>query len=141
MQRLYALSTVLLVFVLCSCTGLLHSAKVNDVDGIKKALDSGTDIDFRDNRGRTALNIAAYSKNAEAVEYLCQMGADVNAKDNNGCTALIHAAYYNIVDVARILLKYNADQTITDRHGNTPLDYARDYGYQSMITLLEGETE
>lgn len=139
MRSLYAFTTVLLVFVLCSCAGLLYSAKVNDVDGIKKALDSGTDIDFRDNQGRTALNIAAYSKNPEAVEYLCKMGADVNAKDDNGCTALIHAAYYNIVDVAKILLKYNADQTIPDRHGKTPLDYARDYDYQSMITLLESK--
>ena len=126
-----------LVLLLCSCAGLLHSAKVNDVDGIRRALDGGTAIEFRDDQGRTALIIAAYSRHAEAVEVLCHRGADVNARDNNGCTALIYAAYYDIPEVADVLLKYNADPSLTDRHGKTPLDYARDYGFTRMVTLLE----
>lgn len=131
-----SMGIVMLLFC-TACTGLLHSAKVNDVEGINRALDGGTDVDFRDNQGRTALIIAAYSRHPDAVALLCRRGADVNAKDNNGCTALIYAAYYDVPEVAQVLLDGGADRSITDRHGKAPLDYARDYGYKRLIDLLD----
>lgn len=138
MRIVTAFAAVFLLFVLSSCQGLLHSAKVNDVNGIQKSLDGGMPIEHRNDVGRTALIIAAYSRSAEAVELLCKRGADVNAKDNPGCTALLYAAYYNAPDVAETLLRYGADQTITDRYGKTPLDYAEEYNYPRLVTLLKG---
>lgn len=138
MRTLFLLVTVFWCVGLCACGGLLYNAKTGDVERIKEALDSGDPIDKIDEQGRTALMIASYSGNAEAVEYLCQAGASLNLQEPfKKCTALLYAAYYNHVDVAEILLKYGADPTITDRYGNTPLYYAEEYLYGHMIQLLK----
>lgn len=136
MRNILPIAILLLTLFLYSCTDLLYSAKIGSIDGIKKSLENGMSIDHKNDQGRTALIIAAYSKHAEAVEYLCKMGADVNAKDNNSCTALLYASYYNILDVAEVLLKYNADKNIKDMYGNTPIDYAEMYNYDEMMTLF-----
>ena len=139
MRNFYSSATVLVVFILCSCGGLLHDAKTGNIEGMEKSLEHGTAIETKNETGSTALIIAAYSRQDEAVEYLCKKGADVNAQNDNGVTALIHAAYYNIYDVAEILVKYGADKTIKDRYGNTALDYAKQNENTRMISLLENE--
>ena len=47
-------------------------------------LDRGAHIDDRDNRGRSALMIAAEQGHAEVVDLLLSRGADARAKDNAG---------------------------------------------------------
>ena len=139
MRNINRLATVLVVFIICSCGGLLHDAKTGNIERMEKSLEHGTSIETKNEAGSTALIIAAYSRQDEAVEYLCRKGADVNAQNDSGVTALIHAAYYNIYDVAEVLVKYGADQTIKDRYGNTALDYAKQYGHTRIISLLENE--
>ena len=139
MRKFYRLAVVLLGFIMFSCGGLLYNAKTGNIDQMEKALEHGASIETKSERGSTALIIATYSRQVEAVEYLCKKGANVNAQDNNGVTALIHAAYYNIYDVAEILLKYGANKTIKDKYGKTALDYAKQYEYTRMISLLENE--
>jgi len=139
MRNFYSLLTVLVGFILCSCGGLLYNAQTGNIGGMEKSLEHGTSIETENEAGSTALIIAAYSRQAEAVEYLCKKGANVNARNNNGVTALIHAGYYNIYDVAEILLKYGADKTIKDKYGNTALDYAKQFEYTRMIFLIENE--
>ncbi len=53
-------------------------------------LDDGFDVDYRDQRGRTALfyAIAPYGGNPELVKWLVGKGADVNLRDPAGETAL-----------------------------------------------------
>lgn len=140
MRKISLLIMIFSCISLLSCGGLFYSAKTGNVEGIKKSLEKGTPIDKTDEQGRTALMIAAYSGNAEAVEYLCQQGAKVNLQDPyNKCTALLYATYYNFVDVAEILLRYDADPTITDKYGHTPVYYAEEFLYGHMIQLFKGE--
>lgn len=135
MRIFHGLAMVAVGVILYAC-GLHYSAKTGDIQGLQAELESGASIETRDNLGNTPLIIAVYSRQIEAVEYLCRKGADVNAQNNDRATALIHAAYYNLIDAAKILVKYNADKTIKDKYGNTALDYARKYEYASMIALL-----
>jgi ankyrin repeat protein len=123
--------------ILTSCTGLLHSAKVGDIDGMKRAIEKGESIEKRNHIGRTALMMATYHKNPKAIGYLCDAGADINAQDQNGATALIHAVYYNQLKETKILLKYNPDQSIKDKFGYTAWQYADKYRYIDMLKLLE----
>ena len=50
-------------------------------------LAKGADLDLQDNRGRTALMIAAELNHAAAVDLLLAHGADKTLKDKQGKTA------------------------------------------------------
>ena len=139
MRNIHIMAIILAGCILCSCGGLLHNAKTGNIERMEKSLEQGVDIDMKNEAGSTALMIAAYSRQDEAVEFLCKKGANLNIQNNNGATALIHAAYYNIYDVAEILVRYGADKTIEDRYGNTALDYAKQFEYNRTISLLDNK--
>lgn len=67
---------------------LMFLANEGDLDGIREALDSGADVDFRDIDGRTALHVAACQGYANVVELLMRKGADVDTQDRWGSTVL-----------------------------------------------------
>lgn len=65
----------------------------------------GLDVDFRDNRGRTALVDAAERGLEDSVRVLLANNADINATESSGQTALHRAAYRDRVTVGRLLLE------------------------------------
>lgn len=68
-----------------------HSNDVPTRDGIATAqllLDAGAPIDARDDRGMTALLIAAERGHAEMIGFLLARGADPEVRDRQGRTAL-----------------------------------------------------
>lgn len=69
--------------------GLLQIVKIllGD-DDVYKNNENLADVNGCDNRGRTALHLAAENKRFEVVKYLVEKGAKVNAKDNDGNTPL-----------------------------------------------------
>ena len=68
--------------------GYSDEAGVNDVTEVMTLfLDHGARIDDQDNRGRTALMIAAELNHAAAVDLLLARGADKSLKDKQGKTA------------------------------------------------------
>lgn len=67
---------------------LMFLANEGDLDGIREALGSGADVDFKDIDGRTALHVAACQGYADVVELLIRMGADVDTQDRWGSTVL-----------------------------------------------------
>lgn len=74
--------------VLMWAAGYSDEAGVQDeIEVIKLLLDRGAHIDDADNRGRTALMIAAELNHAAAVDLLLARGADKSLKDQQGKTA------------------------------------------------------
>ncbi|GKB29446.1 integrin-linked protein kinase 1-like protein isoform X1 [Tanacetum coccineum] len=67
---------------------LMFVCSEGDLDGIKKLLSSGTDVNFRDIDDRTALHVAACNGFSDVAEMLISGGADVEAKDKWGSTLL-----------------------------------------------------
>jgi ankyrin repeat protein len=68
--------------------GYSEEAGVNDVTEVMTLfLDRGARVDDQDNRGRTALMIAAELNHAAAVDLLLAHGADKTLKDKQGKTA------------------------------------------------------
>ena len=66
---------------------LFAEAGVNDVVKVMTLLlDRGARLDDQDNRGRTALMIAAELNHAAAVDLLLARGADKSLKDKQGKT-------------------------------------------------------
>ena len=97
------LSTIAAV-VLVGCGPSIHdAAKTGNIEAVKQHLDTGTDVNVKDDEVGTPLHLAAvFSK--EVTELLIANGADVNAKDKYGGTPLDYANN----EVAKILINKGA---------------------------------
>ena len=72
-------------------------------------LDSGADVNAKDNFKNTVLHMAAAFGNLKMAKFLFANGVDVTAKDRNGNTALGSAIYKGHLEVAELLVANGAD--------------------------------
>ena len=102
----------------------LHSAAWdNNVAEAKQLIDSGAEINAKDEDGYTPLHRAAFKNAAAAVKLLIDSGAEINAKDNNGATPLSWTAQENAAAVAKVLIDNGAEIQAQDNDGDTPLHW------------------
>ncbi|KAK4749824.1 hypothetical protein SAY87_027273 [Trapa incisa] len=94
---------------------LMYSANEGDVDSIQDLLSSGTNVNFRDIDGRTALHIAACQGLADVVQLLLDHGAEVDPKDRWGSTPLADAVHYQNQQVIELLEKHGATPPVCDK--------------------------
>ncbi|MGB6168047.1 MAG: ankyrin repeat domain-containing protein, partial [Geitlerinemataceae cyanobacterium] len=73
-------------------TDLIQIAKEGDGDALKKAIDSGIDINITDSDGNCSIAAAAEAGHLEIVQQLIAADADVDLADKEGWTALMAAA-------------------------------------------------
>lgn len=83
---------------------LIVAARAGNVKRVKGLLDSGANVDARDNRGNTALIESAFFKYPDLVKLLLDRGADINARNNAGDMALTEAVRAGHQDVVDLLL-------------------------------------
>lgn len=81
---------------------LMSAAMSGDLHALKKALNMGADVDYR-NYGMTALMFVVNLGEVAKAKLLLERGADVNLKDSGGRTALMWASpgRAEIVDLLR----------------------------------------
>ncbi len=86
------------------------------VADVESALESGLDINAKNDNRETALMLASkYNSNTEVIETLIEHGADVHAHIGNGATALWFASRYNPnVAIIETLLQHGADVNASD---------------------------
>ncbi|KAK3103797.1 hypothetical protein FSP39_021966 [Pinctada imbricata] len=77
---------------------LAVAAKEGQLSVMQYLVDKGADIDMADNKGRTALHIAAAAQHAECCQYLLQRNAKCSA-DVNGKTPQDYARKQHVIDV------------------------------------------
>ncbi|MBA0781289.1 hypothetical protein Gotri_002227 [Gossypium trilobum] len=94
----------------------MYMANEGDLEGIKELLDSGTNVNFKDIDGRTALHVAACQGLTDVVRLLLDRGAEVDSKDRWGSTPLADAVYYKNQDVIKLLEKHGAKPPIAPMH-------------------------
>ncbi|MBA0750410.1 hypothetical protein Gogos_001821 [Gossypium gossypioides] len=94
----------------------MYMANEGDLEGIKDLLDSGTNVNFKDIDGRTALHVAACQGLTDVVRLLLDRGAEVDSKDRWGSTPLADAVYYKNQDVIKLLEKHGAKPPIAPMH-------------------------
>ena len=106
---------------------------------LPKLLQSTDDIDRRDDHGRSALHVAAFFANHEAMRGLVAAGADANALEND---------YYDIVTIAAVAddaatLKIGLElgcraDNVTSRYDGTALIAAAHLGHAEIVEILIG---
>ncbi|XP_076470280.1 ankyrin repeat domain-containing protein 27-like isoform X2 [Babylonia areolata] len=90
----------------------------------------------RDNRGYTALHMAAYYGQGKLIDLLIQSGAVVDATDYLGLTPLHLACQRGYQDVMLLLLHFGADVMSKDNEGNTPLHHCCVNGHEDCVKAL-----
>ncbi|GMP67725.1 hypothetical protein CsSME_00027609 [Camellia sinensis var. sinensis] len=65
---------------------LMYLANEGDLEGITELLDSGTNVNFKDIDGRTALHVASCQGLPDVVQLLLRRGAKVDVEDRWGST-------------------------------------------------------
>ena len=83
--------------------GFFQAVNAGDLDSVILSIETGLDIDTQDDRGATALHIAAYRGQIDIAEYLILQGADLTLVNNDGLTALATAEYVRHAPLVMIL--------------------------------------
>lgn len=105
---------------------LTAAASANDVQGVRKALRKGVDVNARGPQANaTALHYAVRAGARDAIAALIEAGADPNLQDVNGNTALWDSvsSTKSGPDVVKALIAAGADRNIENKSGSSPLDY------------------
>nr|KAJ0185836.1 hypothetical protein LSAT_V11C900503850 [Lactuca sativa] len=114
-----------------------QTASTGDVEGLKKAIESGADKDEEDSEGRTALHFACGYGEVKCAQVLLEAGAKVDALDKNKNTALHYAAGYGRKECVALLLDNGAAVTLQNMDGKTPIDVAKLNNQNDVLKLLE----
>lgn len=98
---------------------LLKAAKNNNAKEVEEALNSGADVNVRDEEGRSALVIAAQKQKGsqDVAKIVLDRGANCDCADNNGHIALTYAAIKNAVKVTELILEADKKRIIEMRDG------------------------
>lgn len=111
-------------------------------DEAKEIFKTKTDINAADEKGDTALHVAARVNEADLVSFLIIKGADTEIRNNEGDTALHVAIKNDAIDAAKVLAIVHGDIFAKDANENSALELALAKGpewYEAMITSQSGE--
>lgn len=85
---------------------LLESA---DTEGINKYIESGRNLELKDNWGQSAMFWALRKGKDDFIPILLDAGSDSNTKDETGMTILYQALLWEKYNVAELLIVHGAD--------------------------------
>lgn len=115
---------------------LIRAAAGGELAAVNRLLKEGASVRAKDDRGRSAVNAAAYENRVEVVRRLLAAGADVNAADQVPSAPLMTASVRGYVEVVRLVLAAGADVRGTNQYGGNALIPACHYGHIEVVREL-----
>lgn len=116
---------------------LLYAIKGNDLDGVRKLLQSGAAANAKDGLGTPLLQIAAEAGYVAITQLLLTHGADPNQMNRVGQVPLAFATRFHHLEIVKLLLESGADPNLTGEHYRlTPLMGAAVGGDKEIGRLL-----
>lgn len=103
---------------------LLEAAAFGNEMALRKALEDGAEIEAQDERGWSALSLAAWKGHASCVKKLIKEGAALEPKGGGRAPALHWAARRGREKIVGMLLEAGADANARDEIGRTALRFA-----------------
>lgn len=108
-----------------------------NIEGVKKHIKQGVDLEQQDNRRRTALHIAAYQSHDEIFRLLADAGSDLNAFEYMRYDVITIAAVANDIGILKLALKLGGNPAnITSPYDGTALIAAAHLGHAEVVKLL-----
>ncbi len=116
---------------------LTNAVKENDRETVQELIDSGVDINLKDEDDVTVIMYADRYGYLETVRALIEAGALVDLQDKNGWTALMHAVETDYIEVVRALINAGADINLQDNDNKTALIHAAENDSVAKIRTLK----
>ncbi len=137
LQKAYMMQVKPVVDELGDADGLLiTSAEKGDLDGIKKALKDGANIDVSDELDATSLRWAIRKGHDDAVKELLNAGTDVNHLSDNGWTPLMEAAASGNQALVDLLVDKGAIVKFKNSEGQSAASVAMEGGHSAISEQL-----
>ncbi len=115
---------------------LIVSSEAGDVDGIKKALKDGANLQTQDELDTSPLRWAIRKGHTDAVEELLNAGADVNHLSENGWTPLMEAAASGNKKLVDLLVEKGAITKFKNSEGQSAASVAMEGGHSAISEQL-----
>jgi uncharacterized protein len=112
------------------------AARRGRVDILQALGDAHFPLDTTTPEGYTALILAAYHDQPDALDYLLHAGADPCVGDRNGNTALMGALFKGEHEIAKRLVDTACPIDQTNNAGETALSFAALFGRLDLIPIL-----
>ncbi|HPV43821.1 MAG TPA: ankyrin repeat domain-containing protein [Spirochaetota bacterium] len=145
-RTIIAIIMMLVIALFAGCGSLSRSAYRGDLEGVKKHLEKGADINQYDRWGWTPIMWAIYYNYYDIVKYMLENKANPNLRSMNDyssiakdSTPLMIASYYGNTGIARLLLRFGADKNAENRQGETAFSIAEKYNFVEIMDLLGGK--
>ncbi len=131
-------STVILTRDVSTGRGALHIVtERRDLVWLQYLAAKGADVNMRDDKGVTPLQLATSLGWVEGVAFLVERRADLDQPNDTGETPLISSVHRRDTAMMRILLKGGADPDRADNSGRSARDYARLDKDGQLLSVIE----
>ena len=113
--------------------------QLNDIEGVKKFIADGGDVNMQDEYGNTALfYVSGWWASLKIAKLLIDNGADLNIQNRWGKTALMYASDNNEWEMTKLLIDNKAKLDIQDDQERTALMFAsKNNNFKSVELLVE----
>jgi ankyrin repeat protein len=112
---------------------LLSAAADGDPDRVALALRAGAPLESRDEKGRTALLLAATNDRLDVARLLVVLGADPDAQDDQQDSAWLVTGVTGSVAMLEALLPAHPDLTLRNRFGGVSVIPASERGHVDYV--------
>jgi len=116
----------------------LHAAAhKGDLAQLDKLIAAKVDLNARDNYGRTALHVATFARQREAIRALVKAGAKLELLESDRYDAVTIAAVADDEETLRVVLSLGASAKLTtSRYDGTALIAAAHLGHDGVVRQL-----
>lgn len=113
-------------------------ANENNLNGLKKYLDTGFLVDFPlDQSGWTLLHLGCQKGNLKLVEIILKYNPYLDAQElAEGWTPLMVSVVNDFNSIFSLLIQSGADKFLKDKSGKNVFDLAQKYNSKSILHLL-----
>ena len=115
---------------------IVELVKQNNIDGVKKALKEGANVNTRDKDKRSLLLLATLGKQIKMAMLLTEKGADVNLQDNILDSPFLYAGASGQTELVKLFLANGARFDIFNRYNGSALIPACERGHVETVRLL-----
>jgi uncharacterized protein len=115
---------------------LLNAARAGDNEILTEFIQAGYNLNSQDDKGYTALILAAYNGHLDSVEQLLEAGADPCVEDKRGNTALLGAIFKGELRIAKRLMNTECNPNQINNAGQTPAMFAALFQRTEILEAL-----